>query len=200
MIWHSGPPHCSKCISLSEWRGFLQDLYQIQGLCHLIIIEAIKSFTLYLTKWHRFTGLNAKHSNWKKLSVNYISYSYYSHFCHYTNVTVSSEPLCVSPFFVSLSICFLSVGCAGVFIPPTLHMVKISEENSEPSGSGLGPWHCPGLGVGHCLSRVSLWRLSALKNLFVYPHVRSSFRSWALLRTVHQRPGLLPLATDKNCC
>lgn len=68
---------------------------------------------------------------------------------------------------------------------------KISEANQGLSRSGLGPWHCPGLGVGHRLAGASLWELFALKNLFVYPHVRSGFRS---------RPCCSPRTRDLSCC
>lgn len=189
--------------------------------------RSIKSFTLYLTKRHRFTGLNAQHSDWKEIEcksylIFRIIFAKDFFFNHYTNVSTQSftKDMVSSPTnFISASLwvtlrlslyvtlsaslclfCLLSVGCAGVFIPPALHMVKISEGNQEPSRSGLGPWHCPGLGAGRCLSGASLWGLSALKNLFVYPRVRSGLRSWALLLSAHQGPGLLPLATDKNCC
>lgn len=142
----------------------------------------------------------------RKWSVNYILY-------FYSTQSFERKPWLLPPQYMKSPNClsvyhtvclfhsaYFSVGCAGVSIPPALHMVKISEGNQEPSRSGPGPWHCPGLGVGRCLSGASLWGLSALKNLFVYPRVRSGFRSWALLLTAHQGPGLLPLATDKNCC
>lgn len=159
----------------------------------------------------------------RKLGVNYILYLIIfckrCFFCHCSSVSTQSfdrnhgsprltasmsvtVSLCVTWFVPPCSLCssYSSVVCAGVFIPRALHMVKISEANQEPSRSGLEPWHCPGLGVGRCLSGASLWGLSALKNLFVYPRVRSGFRSRALLLSAHQGPGLLPLATDKNCC
>lgn len=118
-------------------------------------------------------------------------------------------PLCfsVTSFLDLIPVCpclscaaYFAVGRAGVSIPLALHMEKISEENQYPSRSRLGLWHCPGLGVGHCFTEAPLWGLSALKNLFVYPCVRSDCRSWALLLFAHQGPELLPLATDKNCC
>lgn len=68
---------------------------------------------------------------------------------------------------------------------------KISEANQGLSRSGLGPWHCPGLGVEHRLAGASLWELFSLKNLFVYPHVRSGFRSW---------PCCSPRTRDLSCC
>lgn len=154
----------------------------------------------------------------RKLSMNLIlfmeQFLQKTFFGHYTSVWARTQSHGFFPYrrlygisYLSLcvSLClwcsaYFSVECAGVSVPPALHMVKISEGNQEPSRSGLGPWHCPGLGVGRCLSGASLWGLSALKNLFVYPRVRSGFRSRALLLSAHQGPGLLPLATDKNCC
>lgn len=84
-------------IHFSEWQGFLQDLYRIQGLCHLIIIKAIKGFTLYFTKRHRSSGLNAKQSDWREIECKFqcilrtFGWSFYS--------------VCNS--FVFLLVCFL---------------------------------------------------------------------------------------------
>lgn len=94
--------------------------------------------------------------------------------------------------FVSVSVKHSahSSGCAGVFIPVSLHMVEISEQSAQQERVGA-------LTLSWCLSGASLW---GLKNLFVYPRVRSGFRSRAPLLTAHQGSGLLPLATYKNCC
>lgn len=142
----------------------------------------------------------------RKLGVNYSFWNkifllIYSGVFTCSRWSILSVSLYITlPPSLSFSLRLFPVGCAGLSIPLALHMVKISEGNQEPSRSGMGPWHSIGLGVGRCLSVVALWGLSALKNLFVYPRVRSGFRSWALLLSTHQGPGLLPLATDKNCC
>lgn len=153
--------------------------------------------------WRIFFWVTTPLWAWRALTGSFFLYSKKPWPASLLASLCCSLALCVSTLSAALCLlcsAYFSEGCAGVSIPPALHMVKISEGNQEPSRTGLGPWHCPGLGVGRCLSGASLWGLSALKNLFVYPRVRSGLRSWALLLSALRGPGLLPLATDKNCC